>query len=75
MRQLDNGMVSVYTLLSDISREVSQHTVQLRQVDGRLDLMDAPFDGMDARFDGVDARFDGIAGTVQEILRRLPDTG
>ncbi|MFN8147212.1 MAG: hypothetical protein U0R76_07055 [Candidatus Nanopelagicales bacterium] len=47
---------------------------RLDGMDSRFDAMDSRFDAMDSRFDAMDSRFDGLAGTLAEVLRRLPDS-
>jgi chromosome segregation ATPase len=82
-----NDIVSIYDLLSGIDATQAKHTIQLANVQHRLEDHSAKFDALDARFDAVDARFDAhdarfdahddrfdrIDTNIAELLRRLPD--
>lgn len=77
--QNTNDILSIYDLLATMDGTLAKHTIQLTNIQHRLEAHDDKlaehdrrFDGIDSRLDGIDTRLDGIDGKLDEVLRRLP---
>jgi hypothetical protein len=70
--QNTDDILSIYDLLSTMDGTLAKHTVQLTNIQRRIDAHDARFDAHDARFDGIDTRLDSLDTKLDEVLRRLP---
>jgi chromosome segregation ATPase len=76
--QNTNDILSIYDLLSGMEATLARHTIQLSNIqhrletqDAKLDAHDARFDAHDARFDAHDARFDAHDARFDAIDRRF----
>ena len=78
VRQLDNDVTDIYSMLSSIQavqqrqgHRLDEIDRKLHEHDARFDAHDARFDAHDARFDAHDARFDVVEGKLDEVLELL----
>ncbi len=79
VRQLDNDVQSIYTMLSAIQGTQERHTNRLGELAVKVDAIDAKFDGFDARLEGVETRMTGLEAKrrrqVDTLETRTPSTG
>ncbi len=68
IRQLDNDVQSIYTMLSAIQGTQERHTNRLGELAVKVDALDTKVDALDAKVGTVDAKVD----TVLDLLRAGP---
>lgn len=69
--RLENDVVSIYDLLSDVQTTVTGHTGQLERIDARLVEHDARFDAVEGRLEGVEGRLAGVEGRLDTVITLL----
>lgn len=79
VRQLDNDVHQIYTMLSrieithgnrlnEIGEDLDGINARLDGHDARFDAIDTRFDAVDARFNAVDARFDVLESKLDRVI-------
>jgi chromosome segregation ATPase len=58
--QNTNDILSIHDLLSGMEATLARHTIQLSNIQHRLETHDAKLEAHDARFDAIDRRFDAL---------------
>ncbi len=75
VRQLDNDVQSIYTMLSAIQGTQERHTNRLGELAVKVDGLDGKVDALAGRVASLDARVDGLdtkVDTVLDLLRAGP---
>ncbi|MBA3310309.1 MAG: hypothetical protein H0U28_09675 [Nocardioidaceae bacterium] len=67
MRQLDNDVQSIYTMLSAIQGTQERHTNRLGELAVKVDSLDTKIDTLGARVDSLDTKIDTLATRVDSL--------
>ncbi len=67
VRQLDNDVQSIYTMLSAIQGTQERHTNRLGELAVKVDSLDTKIDTLGARVDSLDTKIDTLATRVDSL--------
>ena len=78
VRQLDNDVQSIYTMLSAIQGTQERHTnrlgelaVRVDSLHGKVDELDTRLSRFDAKVDSLDAKVDSLDAKIDTVLNVL----
>jgi peptidoglycan hydrolase CwlO-like protein len=80
VRQLDNDVQSIYTMLSAIQGTQERHTNRLRElaekldaVDGKIGTVDSKVGDLDGKIDTVDSKVGDLDGKIDTVDSKVGD--
>ncbi len=71
VRQLDNDVQSIYTMLSAIQGTQERHTNRLGELAVKVDSLDTKIDTLGARVDSLDTKIDTLATRVDSLDTKI----
>ena len=71
VRQLDNDVQSIYTMLSAIQGTQERHTNRLGELAVKVDSLDVKVDTLDSKVDTLDAKVDTLDSKLSDVLALL----
>ncbi len=71
VRQLDNDVQSIYTMLSAIQGTQERHTNRLGELAVKLDTLETKVETLDGKVDTLDTKVDSLDGTLDTVLALL----
>jgi len=71
VRQLDNDVQSIYTMLSAIQGTQERHTNRLGELAVKVDSLDTKVDTLGARVDSLDTKIDTLATRVDSLDTKI----
>ncbi|MDQ3307788.1 MAG: hypothetical protein M3499_05460 [Actinomycetota bacterium] len=71
VRQLDNDVQSIYTMLSAIQGTQERHTNRLGELAVKVDTVETKVDTLDGKVSTLDGKVDTLDGKVDTVLALL----
>ncbi len=71
VRQLDNDVQSIYTMLSAIQGTQERHTNRLGELAVKFDNLQTKLDDLAVRFDNLETRFDSVNTRFDSVNTRF----
>ncbi len=71
VRQLDNDVQSIYTMLSAIQGTQERHTNRLGELAVKVDSLDTKVNTLGATVDSLDTKIDTLTSTVDTLTGKI----
>ncbi len=71
LRQLDNDVQSIYTMLSAIQGTQERHTNRLGELAVKVDSLDGKVDTLGAKVESLDTKIDTLATSVDSLDTKI----